>query len=113
MTTDRAHVYILANGYKRFYTGVTSRLVSRIREHKTRLDPNCFTARDNIDQLVWYEEHLSIVEAIAREKQIKGWLRIKKIQLIVGVNPIWKDLSVELLRMPEFDEAKMRAPETF
>ncbi len=113
MTTDRAHVYILANGYKRLYTGVTARLVSRMREHKQRLDPNSFTARYNIDQLVWYEEHLSIVTAIAREKQIKGWLRIRKIQLIVSGNPTWRDLSVELLRMPGFEEAKMRKPETF
>ena len=113
MPIERAHVYILSNGYKRLYTGVTARLPQRIREHKSRLDPHSFTARYNMDQLVYFEEHISMVEAIAREKQIKGWLRIKKIRLIVGMNPTWQDLSIELLRFREFDESKMRPPETF
>ena len=113
MTTDRAYVYILASGFKHIYTGVTAKLPERIREHKLRIHPRCFTAKYNIDQLVYYEEHLSIVKAIAREKQIKGWLRVKKIQLIVGSNPTWRDLSEDLLKLPEFDEAMMRPPERF
>ena len=113
MTTDFAYVYILANGFKRLYTGVTSRLVSRLREHKQHLNPDSFTTRYNIDQLVWYEEHLSMVKAIAREKQIKGWLRIKKLRLIIETNPTWRDLSTELLTLPSFDESRMRPPESF
>ena len=113
MDTDVAHVYILANGFKCLYTGVTSRLVSRIREHKQHLDPNSFTTRYHIDQLVWYEEHLSVVKAIAREKQIKGWLRIKKLRLIIETNPTWRDLSSDLLTMPQFAESLMRPPTTF
>ena len=109
MTVERAYVYILANGYKRIYTGVTARLRERVREHQGRVHPESFTARYNIDQLVWFEEHVSIVEAIAREKQIKGWLRVKKIQLIVSGNPDWRDLSEELFWMREFDKGKVRA----
>ena len=93
MTTDRAYVYILASGFRHLYIGVTAKLAERKVEHKNRIHPMSFTARYNITQLVHYEEHLSIVKAIARGKQIKGWLRIKKIQLIVGVNPAWRDLS--------------------
>ena len=78
---------LLANGFKHLYTGVTAKLPERLREHKLRVHPTSFTARYHIDQLVYFETHLSIVEAIAREKQIKGWLRIKKIQLIVASNP--------------------------
>lgn len=113
MTTDRAYVYILASGFKHIYTGVTAKLPERIREHKLKIHPRCFTARYNIDQLVYYEEHISIIKAIAREKQIKGWLRIKKIQLIVQSNPTWRDLSEDLLKLPEFDESKMRPQEGF
>ncbi len=105
--------YILANGYKRIYTGVTARLRERVREHQGRIHPESFTARYNIDQLVWFEEHVSIVEAIAREKQIKGWLRIKKVQLIVASNPDWRDLSGELLVLPQFDEGTLRDAEGF
>ena len=113
MTVERAYVYILANGFKRLYTGVTAKLPERMREHKMRVHPECFTARYNIDQLVWYEEHVSIVGAIAREKQIKGWLRVKKVQLIVGSNPDWTDLSRGLLRMLVFDESRVRAAARF
>jgi len=72
MTTDRAYVYILASGFKHIYAGVTAKLPERIREHKTFVHPRCFTARFNIIQFVYYEEHVSIVKAIAREKQIKN-----------------------------------------
>jgi len=113
MTIDRAHVYILASGFKHIYTGITAKLAERIHEHKTFVHLRCFTARFNITQLVYYEEHVSIVKAIAREKQIKGWLRIKKIQLIVQSNPTWRDLSEDLLKLPEFNESKMRPHEEF
>ncbi|QHS50319.1 GIY-YIG nuclease family protein [Edaphobacter sp. 12200R-103] len=114
MPPEQGYVYILANGYKRLYTGVTSSLAQRIREHKGQIHPESFTARFNIDRLVYYECYESISRAIAREKEIKGMLRVKKIQLIVGLNPDWKDLSLEWGReIDPFDEAKMAPPRTF
>ena len=89
------YVYILASKGKRLYIGITTHLEHRIRQHKTKADPQCFTARYNIDQLVYFERHPLILAAIAREKQLKGWLRIRKVALIVEHNPTWKDLSLE------------------
>ena len=74
------------------YTGVTNDLKKRIYEHKEKLIDG-FTKKYNITRLVYYEPHLDIREAIAREKQIKGWLRKKKIALIESLNPNWDDLS--------------------
>jgi putative endonuclease len=95
MSPEQAYVYILANGYKRLYTGVTTSLAKRVREHKEQVHPESFTAHYNINQLVYYECYESISRAIAREKEIKALLRVKKIQLIVELNPGWKDLSLE------------------
>lgn len=67
-------------------------MARRINEHKSKLILG-FTAKYKIDKLVYYEETSSIKSAIAREKQIKGWLRIKKMALIESKNPQWKDLS--------------------
>ena len=78
------------------YVGVTSDLGGRISEHKSKKYPGSFTARYNVDKLVWYEFHNHIEAAIEREKQIKGWLRKKKIALIESMNPNWKDLYDEL-----------------
>ncbi|HMF54457.1 MAG TPA: GIY-YIG nuclease family protein [Edaphobacter sp.] len=114
MTSDQGYVYILANGYKRLYTGVTTRLARRVRVHKERMHPDSFTARYGIDQLVYYECHESISRAIGRETEIKALLRVKKIQLIVGLNPEWKDLSLVWGKEIEpFDESKMKPPQTF
>ncbi len=89
------YVYIVASKGKRLYVGVTTRLESRIWEHKYKTNPRCFTAKYNIDQLVYFERHPLIAAAIAREKELKGWLRVTKIALIVAENPTWKDLSLE------------------
>ncbi len=75
-------------------TVVTSDLERRAYEHKQKLVPG-FTSKYNITQLVYFEEAQDIQAAISREKQIKGWLRRKKIALIESVNPEWKDLSIE------------------
>jgi putative endonuclease len=91
--SEYAYVYILANGYKKLYIGVTTRLSTRIRQHKNRTDPKCHTARYNIDQLVDFETFTTVTAAIAREKQLKGWLRIRKLNLIISTNPDWRDLS--------------------
>ena len=82
----------MTNKSKTLYTGVTNNLQRRIFEHKNKLNPG-FTSKYNIDKLVYYEESNDIKSVIAREKQIKGWLRAKKIQLIESMNPGWKDLS--------------------
>ena len=65
---------------------------SRIYEHKTGLHPNSFTAKYGVDKLEYYEEYVSIKDAIEREKQIKGGSRAAKLALIEGMNPNWEDL---------------------
>ena len=85
-------VYIMASASGTLYTGVTGDLERRVAEHKQKLIPG-FTARYNITRLVYYESTPDVRSAIAREKQIKGWLRAKKIALVESVNPQWRDLS--------------------
>jgi len=84
-------VYIMTNRSKTLYTGVTNNLMRRVREHKMGTG-SCFSAKYKLDCLVYFED---IRNAIEREKRIKGWLRIKKVALIVSVNPAWRDLSQE------------------
>ena len=89
----KAYVYILfsrRNGT--LYTGVTSNLKRRIYEHKIGLHPNSFTARYGVDKLGYFEEYISIKEAIEREKQIKAGSRAAKLAMIEGMNPKWEDL---------------------
>ncbi|MCK4403871.1 MAG: GIY-YIG nuclease family protein [candidate division Zixibacteria bacterium] len=88
------YVYIMTNKSRTLYTGVTSNLIRRVYEHKNKLVDG-FTKKYNITKLVYYEVTNEATSAIAREKQIKGWLRKKKIALIESVNPQWKDLSEE------------------
>ncbi|ADW67834.1 GIY-YIG nuclease family protein [Granulicella tundricola] len=108
------HVYILASKGKRLYTGVTSNLQIRVAQHKSKLHPTSFTARYNIDRLVYYQGFETIEEAILRESQIKNMHRITKIQLVVSHNPTWQDLSAAWgTPAPSFDETKLSAPVTF
>ncbi len=86
------YVYIMTNRSKTLYTGVTNDLMRRIYEHKNKMVEG-FTKKYNITRLVYFEETNDIQSAITREKQIKGWVRIKKITLIESVNPKWEDLS--------------------
>ncbi len=88
------YVYILTNRSKTLYTGVTNDLIRPVYEHKQKLIPG-FTQKYNIDKLAYYEETVDVTAAIAREKQIKGWLRVKKIALIESMNPEWHDLSAD------------------
>jgi len=74
------------------YAGVTSELKYRIESHKSKKYKTAFTARYNVDKLVYFEEYDSIVAARKREKQIKAGSRAKKIKLIESMNPDWKDL---------------------
>ena len=88
------YVYILTNSNKNvLYTGVTNDLKRRVYEHKHHLDKGSFTARYNVENLVYYEVTSSVESAIEREKQIKGWSRAKKLALIESQNPQWQDLS--------------------
>ena len=90
-------VYIMANkSNSTLYTGVTSDLYSRVVEHKQKIHPKSFTAKYNCNKLVYFEPFHDIEEAIAREKQIKGGSRSKKIALIESMNPEWTDLFEEV-----------------
>jgi putative endonuclease len=93
------YVYIMTNRSRTLYTGVTNNLERRVYEHKNKLVAG-FTSKYNITQLVYYEETNDVQEALLREKQIKGWLRSKKIALIESINPQWKDLSLEWYSPP-------------
>jgi putative endonuclease len=86
------HVYILANRAKTLYVGVTSDLYARMFQHKNHVTPG-FATRYGLDRLVYFEEVSEMIEAIAREKQLKGRTRAKKVALIEGTNPEWNDLS--------------------
>ena len=90
-------VYIMAN--KRngtIYTGVTADLKRRVYEHKTKYNPECFTAKYGCNLLVYYHGFHRIEEAIAEEKRIKGGNRKNKLKLIETTNPEWKDLWYEI-----------------
>ena len=88
------YTYIMTNRSKTLYTGVTSDLSGRVAQHKGGKGSK-FTSKYKITRLVYYEEFSDINEAIVREKQIKGWLRKKKIALIESVNLQWEDLSAD------------------
>ena len=92
---NQYYVYIMTNKSNTvLYTGVTNNLERRVYEHKNKLTDG-FTKKYNINKLVFFETTNDIKSAIAREKQIKGWLRIKKIKLIETANPEWNNLSNE------------------
>ena len=103
-------VYIMTNRSKTLYTGVTNNLVRRVREHKTGTGSR-FAAKYKLDRLVYFERFEDIHNAIEREKIIKGWLRIKKIALIVSVNPPWRDLSLEWYEHHQFQPEPTPKPE--
>jgi putative endonuclease len=88
----QCYVYIMSNKTKTLYTSFTNDLHRRVCEHKQKAVKG-FTNRYNITMLVYYEEHWEPSQGIEREKQIKGWLRSKKIELIESLNPDWKDLA--------------------
>jgi putative endonuclease len=92
-----SYIYLLANKHNNvLYTGVTNDLIRRVYEHKNKLVAG-FTKKYNVDRLVYYEACGSIIVAIEREKQIKGWSRKKKHDLINVLNPDWNDLYQSIL----------------
>jgi putative endonuclease len=88
-------IYILASRSRSLYTGVTDNLERRMVEHRQGLVPG-FTTRYRVFRLVHFESFGHIQDAIAREKEIKGWRREKKIRLIEQHNPTWEDLAAQL-----------------
>jgi putative endonuclease len=86
------YVYILASKSGVLYTGVTSRLARRSVEHRQKLVKG-FTSKYNVNRTVYWEKHRDIRGAIAREKQIKGWSRAKRVALVETKNPRWTDLA--------------------
>jgi len=87
-------VYIMSSRSGVLYVGITSDLVERVWQHKQKLFEG-FTAKYNVNRLVWYESFTDVNEAIACEKRLKGWRRSKKVALIEETNPTWRDLAEE------------------
>jgi putative endonuclease len=92
-------VYIMSNISKMLHVGVTNNLEHRVFQHKAKLIDG-FTKKYNLHRLVYFEAFGSIRDAIAREKQIKGWLRARKVKLVESVNPEWKDLAADWMNKP-------------
>ena len=88
------YLYILSNSAGMLYVGITNDLVRRVYEHRSKLIPG-HTRRYNINRLIYHESTSNVTAAIAREKQIKGWVRAKKIALIGSQNPGWAGLSAD------------------
>jgi len=93
---SRYFVYILSNKSRTLYVGVTNNLPARVLQHREQKVAG-FTRRYQVTQLAYFEETNDVREAIAREKQIKGWLRARKLVLIESVNPHWRDLAEDFL----------------
>ena len=90
------YVYILTNwNNKVLYTGVTNNILIRTGQHKVKLMKG-FTAKYNVNKLVFFKEFSYVVDAISAEKKIKGWTSAKKINLIESNNPEWEDLFKKL-----------------
>ena len=88
----RYWVYLMASRSGVIYVGVTKNLERRAWEHKHPSGPS-FTQKYRVNRLVWFEETSRIDDAIEREKEIKGWLRVRKLELIKAENPTMRDLS--------------------
>ena len=86
------YMYIMASRSRVLYTGITNDLARRVDEHERGLTPG-FTSRYHITRLVYLEEFGDVRDAIAREKQLKGWVRSRKLRLIEQKNPAWEDLA--------------------
>jgi len=109
MIEHRYSVYILAGESGVLYIGMTNKLKRRIWEHKQKTVEG-FTKKYNLTKLVYFEHYATAAAAIAREKQLKGWLRKRKIELIEAENPNWLDLAGDWFeeRLPEGELPKGR-----
>ena len=93
MTENNYYVYILTNKSNTLYIGITNDLIRRLYEHKNKLIAG-FTKKYNIDKLIYYEVFDDPESAIQREKEIKGWTRKKKLELIKKINPNFEELEI-------------------
>ncbi len=92
---NQKHYYIYISANKRntvLYTGITSKLLERVQQHIEKQEKKSFTAKYNVNKIVYYEEYNDVNTAVAREKQIKAGSRKKKVDLIESINPEWKNL---------------------
>ena len=103
------YVYILSNRKHTIYVGFTSDLPRRFWQHKHRFFEDAFTARYTFNRLVYYEIFDSAAEAAARERQLKGWKRSRKVALIEATNPWWKNLAKSWMEALCLDDLK-RSP---
>jgi putative endonuclease len=103
------YVYILASRSRRLYVGVTNNLVVRLCQHRN--SASGFTTRYHITRLVYFETTSNAMSAISREKQIKGWVRERKIALIKSTNPTWDDLAESWFpkTAPKADPSSLRS----
>ncbi|HBS53553.1 MAG TPA: endonuclease [Flavobacterium sp.] len=94
------YIYIITNNnHTVLYTGVTSNLTKRIKEHQDKRYQGSFSVRYNVNKIVYYEAFQMIGDAISREKQIKAGSRAKKIALINSINAEWNDLYEEIVTL--------------
>ncbi len=87
------YVYILASDSRELYVGVTNDVIRRVAQHRCGPTPNSYTTRHQVFRLINCESATDVVAAIRREKQIKGWTRRRKIELIEHAKPDWRDLA--------------------
>lgn len=95
MSGKQYFVYMMASFRQVLYIGVTNNLQRRVYQHKQKTDAESFTARYNVNRLVFFEAYGEIQDALAREKQLKSWRREKKVALLTEHNPNWRDLSLD------------------
>jgi putative endonuclease len=102
-------VYILTNRWRNvLYIGVTNALDNRTFQHKNK-EVRGFTQKYNCDRLVYFEEYDEIDQAIAREKQLKGWKRVRKNALVESMNPEWNDLAADWFVAPSAGDPSLRS----
>ena len=98
-SSDAWCVYILSNKAHTIYVGSTNDLLRRLREHSQKVHPGSFTSRYTFNRLVYYEFVANEAAARAREKEIKGWVRTKKVALIQSANLYWHDLTPNVIEL--------------
>jgi putative endonuclease len=104
------HVYIMASNSRRLYIGVTGHLARRVLQHRVG-EFEGFSKKYQMKLLVYAEATSDVQVAIRREKQLKGWVRAKKLELIESLNPQWRDLGDELLgRWRDPSRGRLRDP---
>ena len=104
------YVYVLASRSRELYVGVTNDLARRLAEHRAGINSDDHAYRHEIFRLVLVERTGDVLDAIRREKQIKGWRRMRKIELIESQNPRWLDLALGPFAAAQGDTSQLRSP---